>query len=196
MAVKCKITGSQKVKPTEKGACPECTLPGVKLTPKGNIATHNMPVSLGEGPLVPVTDEGTRVGDPRDAAVRREVDAIHMRTGAAPVPEADTEDVASVLRGPTLFRGRSMKPFAGDVIVSPVGTPEEERTPGIPEDKRRLMAGTMSGNLGRERPDAEAFAYNPRPTRTNAQKRKFRARQTAERQMKARLARQANGKRA
>lgn len=198
MAVKCKITGSAKRKPAEDGSCPECTLPGVKLTPKGNIATHNMPLNLGDGPQIPVTDEGTRVGDPRDAAIRREVDAIEIRTGVTPVPVADSADVASVLRGPTLFRGRSMPTRVKEPDGPWAEMPASTQVPWT-VDPNRAKGGTqtsLEGNLGRERPDTEAFAHNPKPKRTDAQKRKFRARQTAERQLRARLARQSSGKRA
>jgi hypothetical protein len=178
MAQKCEINGNAKREPNKDGACPECLTPDVPVTKKGFVGAHNVKIDLGDGPQIPVTDEGTRVGDPRDAAVRREIESIKVKTGARP---ADKDSVADPVittghnRGPAMVRGRDMPPVQ-------------------PQRGWAASAGTMYGPIGRERIDPHLVDF-PQPKRTNAQKRKFRARQTAERQLKARLARQSSGKR-
>lgn len=163
MAEKCKITGSNKRRPNADGSCPECATPEVKLTGKGFVASHDIMISLGDGPQIPVTDEGPRVGDPRDAAIRREVEATHIRAGNLPVPMGGTPDPVMTTghgRGPTLVRGRSMAPVQ-------------------PQRGYAAAAGTMAGNLGRERFDREVIADPSRkPKRSKASKRRYRTRQT------------------
>jgi hypothetical protein len=160
MAVRCKINGNAKLAPGDKGECPECLTPDVPTTGKGFVGAHDVKLSLGEGPQIPVTDEGTRVGDPRDAAVRRELDAVEVRKGEVPVPAACTDPVEATGhgRGPVLVRGRAMEPFAGEMALFPVGTPEGERVTGMPEDTRKGWSSqTMNGPTGRERSEREAM---------------------------------------
>jgi hypothetical protein len=167
---KCKINGKAKRLPTDKGACPECTAPAVKLTGKGFVASHPMPLSLGEGPQVPITDEGARVGDPRDAAVRREVESLHQRArGAVPGPEDSVPDPVVTTghgRGPVLVRGRNMPPVQ-------------------PQSGYAAAAGTMAGPIGRERFDRECADPRPRARRSKAAQRRYRAHQTAARIVRA-----------
>lgn len=134
MSVTCKINGKAKRRPADDGSCPACTLPDVPLTGKGFIATHPMPITLGEGPQIPLTDTGTRIGDPRDAAVRREIDALHNRAQHAPAPTAAPDPVQTTGhgRGPVLVRGRAMQPVQ-------------------PTKGYAAAAGTLAGSLGRER---------------------------------------------
>lgn len=180
MAVRCKITGTQKRLP-EKGACPECATPDVKLTGKGFVAAHDVKIPLGDGPQIKITDDGSPVGDPRDAAVRREIDGVKIRTGKQPLPVASMMDAASVHRGPTLVRGRSMPTR----VVDPDGPwtePAASTQAGWTPDPDRPRGGTRTTNdqgaTGRERPDREAFD-RPRPKRSKSSKRAYRARQTA-----------------
>lgn len=161
MAVRCKVNGNAKLEPTDTGACPECLTPDVPTTGKGFVGAHDVKLSLGEGPQVPVTDEGTRVGDPRDAAVRRELDAIEIRKGEVAVPAAEHKDPVETTghgRGPVLVRGRAMEPFAGELALFSAGTPVGERVTVMPEDVRKgWSAQTMNGPTGRERSEREAM---------------------------------------
>jgi hypothetical protein len=139
MAIRCKITGKHKVQPADNGSCPQCTTTGVPLTQKGFVGAHNVNVSLGEGPQVPVTDEGSRVGDPRDAAVRREIEGNKIRAGKAALPEGGVPDPVFTTghnRGPATYRGRDMAPVQ-------------------PQRGFAAAAGTMHGATGRVRMDRE-----------------------------------------
>lgn len=151
MAVKCKINGTAKRKPSDKGECPECLTPDVPVTQKGFVGAHNVKINLGDGPTIPVTDTGSHVGDPRDAAVRREIEGIKIKTGARP---ADKDSVADPVfttghgRAPVLVRGRDMPPVQ-------------------PQKGFAAAAGTMHGPIGRERSEPEQmvgghFGYLPK----------------------------------
>lgn len=178
---KCKINGKVKRRPNGNGSCPECTLKNVPLTGKGFIGSHAMPLDLGEGPQVPVTDEGTRVGDPRDAMIRRETEAVKGRAEGAPLPTASMTDMAGVLRGPTLVRGRSMPTRVVDPDGPWAQLPMDTQTAWT-VDPDRSKGGTRTvfdqGALGRERPDSEMVA-RPQRKRSKASKRAYRSRQTA-----------------
>lgn len=182
MNMNCKITGKLKRKPNPDGSCPECRAPKVKLTGKGFVAAHKVPIDLGEGPQVPLTDEGARVGDPRDAMLRREIMGAKIRAGQEPLPMGGVADPVVTTghgRGPVLVRGRAMD-------ATKITGPRERKG-----DKP--VSNTMSGNLGRERFDHEAVQREP-AKRTKAAQRRYRACATAQRRMAARLARQGNGK--
>lgn len=156
MAVKCKINGKHKRAP-EKGACPECLTPDVPVTGKGFVGAHDVKADLGEGPQIPVTDAGSHVGDPRDAAVRREVEGrvvaepVTVRYDAAsrayvhgnltPRRDASVADPVEARghgRAPVLVRGRAMAPVQ-------------------PQGGYAAAAGTMAGPIGWERSEPEEF---------------------------------------
>lgn len=161
MAIKCKITGKHKRLPTDKGACPECTTPEVKLTGKGFVGAHDVKIHLGDGPQIAITDEGSRVGDPRDAAVRREVEGNKIRAGVETTPRADVPDPVMTTghgRGPTLVKGRNMPPVQAQTGFA-------------------AAAGTMYGPLGRERFDREIIGERPKAHRTASQRSNWRKKQ-------------------
>jgi hypothetical protein len=105
--------------------------------------------------------------------------------GATAAPTIGARDGGARIDGPALVKGPYMRPVQ-PTWTNPV-THEVEPA-----------AARLDGSL-RERSDRDPFMRPEiapaRPKRTNAQKRKFRAQQTAERQLKARLARQSSGKR-
>lgn len=140
MAVKCKITGTQKRKPNLDGSCPECLTPEVKITGKGFVAAHDVKIDLGQGPQIPITDEGTRVGDPRDAAVRREVESRQDKAQHKPVQTSIPDPVETTGHGraPVLVRGTDMAPVQ-----------KMRRNPGTREIEP-ASRGTMAGPLGRD----------------------------------------------
>lgn len=157
MATKCKITGTQKRKPNLDGSCPECLTPEVKTTGKGFVAAHDVKIALGEGPQIPVTDEGTRVGDPRDAAVRRELEARKDKAQHKPVQTSlpDPVETTGHGRAPVLVRGTDMAPVQK--------MRRNPQTRAIEPASR----GTMSGPLGRDQSAREVmvggqFGYLPR----------------------------------
>lgn len=152
---KCKITGTAKRKPEADGSCGECGTPDVKTTGKGFVAAHDVKVDLGDGPQIPVTDEGTRVGDPRDAAIRREVEArvskepvkvqyvsetrTYAHGPAEPRKDASASDPVITTghnRGAAMYRGRAMAPVQ-------------------PQRGYAASAGTMAGPIGRDRTESE-----------------------------------------
>lgn len=177
MAIRCKITGKHKMQPGENGSCPECTTVGVPLTQKGFVGAHDVKVDLGEGPEIPVTDEGTRVGDPRDAAVRREVDANKVRAGKQAMPEGGVADPVITTghnRGAAMYRGRAMRPMATKVVTYPKN--EERPEPAAPLDTRTgfaASAGTMYGPTGRERTEREEYVGGAYGWLTQGQYRKL-----------------------
>lgn len=105
--------------------------------------------------------------------------------GATVAPTIGARDGGSRMDGPALVKGPYMRPVQ-TTWTNPV-THEVEPA-----------AARLDGSL-RERSDRDPFMRpeiaEPKPRRTKAQKRKFRARQTNERQLKARLSRQSSGKR-
>lgn len=142
MAVKCKINSRAQVEPDTDGQCPECLTPDVPVTKKGFVGAHTIKLNLGEGPTVPVTDSGSPIGDPRDAMVRREVEAIHVKTGTRPADRdasvAEPVETTGHGRAPVLVRGRDMPPVQ-------------------PTSGYLAAAGTLAGSLGRERSEREAM---------------------------------------
>lgn len=151
MALKCKINAKDKLFPIEgegtegKGTCPECLTPDRKLTGKGFLGAHI--IVLDVDTTIPVTDEGLRIGAPRDAAIKRELEGRKISAGRAEVPSADMEDRASVHRGPTLVRGRD----EGTRLRDP-GLPWEEST-DLRQDGSVRKSTTLDQPLGRPRFD-------------------------------------------
>lgn len=163
---KCAVKAKHKRAPVEgsvnedagTGTCPECLTPGVELSKGGHVGAHAIAVEV--DPTLPVVDTGTPHGAPRDATVRRAVEARRIAAGtdAMPVAPAAPEGRegrrarAGASPGPALVRGRVMTPMA-----SPVTTGGVEPAPC--EDTRTgfsASAGTMYGPTGRERMDREA----------------------------------------
>lgn len=139
MAIKCKINAYAKRRPGPKGECPECLTPDAPTSKKGYVAAHNIKINLGDGPTIPLTDHGNYIGDPRDAATRREIDAIRTKTGARPTDKNAQPDPVMVTghgRAPALVRGPAMPPTQ-------------------PTSGYQAAAGTMAGPLGRERTEPE-----------------------------------------
>jgi len=185
MAVKCKINASHKRLPvagTEadgKGQCPECLTPDRKLTGKGFIGAHN--VVLDVDTAIPVTDEGLRVGAPRDAAVKREIEARQMRAGTRDVPQGGVADPVMTTghgRGPTLVRGRETTPAVREEAdASWAQIPADTQVPWEIDPERR-EGGTrtvLDQPLGRERFDRKITTVpEPKKRRTAAERRRYR----------------------
>lgn len=145
------------------GTCPECLTPNVKISKGGFIGAHSVATDV--DPTLPVVATGSPKGDPRDATVRRAVEARRVAAGSIPMPSApsapegrdEAETRAPMSPGPAIVRGRSMRPMATDVVKRQVGAPAP--APAPPVDNRRGWsgsAGTMAGSTGRERMDREA----------------------------------------
>lgn len=128
---KCSVKAKSHVKPVENsvdteagtGTCPVCLTPGVKLSKNGHIGAHAVAVEV--DPTLPVVATGTPKGDPRDATVRRAVEARRIAAGADPLPLAEnapqgrdeSKTRAPASPGPAMYRGRAMEPCAGPVEV-------------------------------------------------------------------------------
>ncbi len=145
------------------GTCPECLTEGVKLSKGGHVGAHSISVDV--DPTLPVVATGSPKGDPRDATVRRAVEARRIAADAAPMPLApsapegrdERKSRAAMSPGPVLVRGRSTIPMASEVARRKVGDPRPEPMPL--EDSRtgwNRMGGTMYGATGRERMDKES----------------------------------------
>lgn len=193
MAIKCKINARSALLPvpgTEsdgKGTCPECLTPDRKLTGKGFVGAHN--VVLDVDTTIPVTDEGARIGAPRDAAVRREIEGrkggtpalrpprrdkatghyTHPVQDGAGTPVARTEDVAVAHRGPTLVRGRDTAPRLRDPELS-----WDEPT-DLRQNGEVRKSTTFEQPLGRERFDRKITDVPaPKRKRTASERRRYR----------------------
>lgn len=173
MAIKCKINASHKTLPVEgtasedKGTCPECLTPERKLTGKGFIGAHN--VVLDVDTTIPVTDNGLRVGAPRDAAVKRELEGRQISAQRAEVPTAAMQDAAFAHRGPTLVKGRDTAPRLRDPELS-----WDEPT-DLRQDGSVRKTSTLDVPLGRERFDKKITDVPPpKRKRTAAERRRFR----------------------
>lgn len=145
------------------GTCPECLTEDVKLSKGGHIGAHAVKVEV--DPTLPVVATGAPKGDPRDATVRRAVEARRITAGSDPMPTApdapegreEGQNRTAASPGPALVRGRAMEPQASDVVTYRVGEPKPAPVPL--EDSRTgfaASAGTMYGSTGRERMDREA----------------------------------------
>lgn len=168
--VKCVVKAKAHVAPVDgsvtedgTGTCPECLTPGVKLSKGGHIGAHAVAVEV--DPTLPVVATGTPKGDPRDATVRRAVQARRIAAGSEAMPVAESAPEGREERvtrtasspGPAMYRGRAMTPMATDPVVYRVG--EERPAPVEPVDERTgfaASAGTMYGPTGGERMDREA----------------------------------------
>lgn len=106
----------------------------------------------------------------------------NVNAGATEAPTIGARDGGAHMDGPALVKGPNMAPVQPMWLNPATG----EREPA---------AAYLDGSL-RDRLDRTVAGPRVTVKRTDAQRRKFRARQTAERQMMARLARQANGTRA
>jgi hypothetical protein len=104
-----------------------------------------------------------------------------VNKGATAVPGIGARDGRAMMDGPALVKGPNM---------APVQKTWRNPNTGDVEPAAAYLDGSLRDRIDRE------VAPPERPKRTKAQKRKFRARQTKERHLKARLARQSNGKRA
>lgn len=109
----------------------------------------------------------------------------NVNAGATEAPTIGARDGGTHMDGPALVKGPNM---SADPAKRPMW-----RNPATGE--REPAAAYLDGSL-RDRLDREVAGPRVTVTRTKAQQRKFRARNTAERQMAARLARQSSGKRA
>lgn len=178
MAVKCKINARSALLPVagtakgDKGTCPECLTPDRKLTSKGFLGAHN--VVLDVDTTIPNTDEGLRIGAPRDAAVKREIEGRKISALAAPVPRARMTDAAQAHRGPTLVKGRDTTPRLRDPGLS-----WDEPT-DLRQNGEVRKSTTFEQPLGRERFDRKiTTVVEPKPKRTAAQRNRWRAKQRA-----------------
>lgn len=192
MALKCKINASHKLKPVEgtvadgKGTCPKCLTPERKLTTKGFLGAHNVVVDVDV--TIPVTDEGLRVGSPREAAVKREMEGRKISARRSLVPTAQKSDVAVALRGPTLVPGRDLPPRQ-----RPVDAPWDEVT-----DRRRdgsvRLSTTLDQPRGRDRFDRKITDVpEPEAPVSRSAKRRNRRKKL---ELSAKLSRQSSGERA
>ncbi len=145
------------------GTCPECLTPSVKLSKGGHIGAHKVAVDV--DPTLPVVATGSPKGDPRDATVRRAVEARRVAAGSEVMPVAvsapegreESGNRAMVAPGPALVRGAAMRPQAGPVVKRSASTPYERPSEAV--DARTGwagLAGTMYGPTGRVRLDREA----------------------------------------
>lgn len=166
---KCTVKAKNRVAPVEgsitdgMGTCPTCGTPDITLSKGGHIGAHNVAVEV--DPTLPVVSTGSPKGDPRDATVRRAVEARRVAAGSlamptapsAPEGRAESGKRAAMSPGPAMVRGRVMKPAASDVVTYAVG--EQRPKQAAPQDPRTgfaARAGTMFGPTGRERMDREA----------------------------------------
>lgn len=176
MAVKCKINAKSALLPvpgTEadgKGQCPECLTPERKLTGKGFVGAHN--VVLGVDTTIPVTDEGLRVGAPRDAAVKREIEARQMRAGTRALPMGGVPEPVFTTghgRGPVLVKGRDTVPRLREAGLSWAEATD------LRQDGSVRMSTTLDQPLGRERFDRKITDVpEPAPRLSKSQKRNAR----------------------
>lgn len=175
MALKCKIKAKDEMLPVKgsvtedgngvsKGTCPECLTPDRKLTGKGFLGAHN--VVLDVDTTIPVTDEGMRIGAPRDSAVKREIEGRRISAGLAAVPHAARTDAAQAHRGPTLVKGRDTVPrLREDGLSWDEGT-------DLRQDGTVRKTSTLDAPLGRERFDRKiTFVPEPAPVLSRSQKR-------------------------
>jgi hypothetical protein len=148
---KCAVKAKQHIAPVEgsvndttnTGTCPTCLTPGIKLSKGGHIGAHSVAVEI--DPTLPVVDLGTPKGDPRDATVRRAVEARLIAAEQLPMPVApsapegrdEKKNRAASSPGPALVRGRAMAPVQ-------------------PQSGFLAVAGTMYGPIGRDRMDRES----------------------------------------
>ena len=145
--VKCSVKAKAHVDPVEgsvkdgTGTCPVCLTPGVKLSQGGHVGAHAVAVEV--DPTLPVVATGTPKGDPRDATVRRAVEARKIAAGQMVMPVAEDAPEgreglaarAGASPGPAMYRGRAMEAVAGEVSVRGAdaempGDPVGERGPG------------------------------------------------------------------
>jgi hypothetical protein len=160
---KCSVKAKAHVSPVEgsvkedgTGTCPVCLTPGVKLSKGGHIGAHAVAVEV--DPTLPVVATGSPKGDPRDATVRRAVDARLIAAGSVPMPVAERDPEGREERasrtaaspGPAMYRGRAMEPMASEVSVC--GAQDE-----LPMD----MAGTRSSRGVRSIPDPRSADAEP-----------------------------------